>query len=217
MLVEILKPKMRKIRKIFLGLVLGLLTQQIARSQGAITYLSNLSGSSVTNISNARSGLITGNNPDGYILNAVQLAMNNPIGTPNSFTVTIYEVTNSLGGDQPGEEYIGTLNGPAPLTAGVYTYVPASQLILLPDAGYQLVESGSGNGSFEWSVTIGSKYFTSLGGWSFGDVLSGPQFAMIATPIPEPKFCYLFTLVGLGIFFRRQIVRIDNSSESNCV
>ena len=206
---------MANITKIFLGLAFGLFTEQIAQSQGAITYLSNLSGPSITNISNARTGFITGTNAGGYVLNAIKLAMDNPIDTPNSFTVTIYEVTNSPGGDQPGDEYIGTLNGPVPLTAGVYTYVPASQLILLPDSGYQLFEAGGGSGSFKWSVTMGSQYFISLGGWSDGDeasppnILFSPQYAIIATPVPEPKLCYLFALGGMGIFFRIRIPRIE--------
>src|SRR5580692_5707391 len=66
------ESKMLSIPKLFLGLALGLLTQQVAQSQGAIIYLSNLSGPPVANISNARSGFITGNNPSGYVLNAVQ-------------------------------------------------------------------------------------------------------------------------------------------------
>ena len=209
MRVDAIKAMMLIFKKFFLGLALGLLTQQIAQSQGAITYLSNLSGPSITNISNARTGFITGNNPGGYVLNAVQLAMNNSIGTPNSFTVTIYEVTNSLDGSQPGDEYIGTLNGRAPLIAGVYNYAPTSQLFLLPNSGYQLIETGSGNGSFQWSITTGSHYFNSLGGWSYGDTLFGPQYAIIATPVPEPKVCYLFVLAGLGLFFRRRISRIS--------
>jgi hypothetical protein len=195
---------MLNIAKKFLGLALGLLTQQIAQSQGAITYLSNLSGPSITNISNARSGFITGNNPDGYVLNAVQLAMNNPIGSPNGFTVTIYDVTNSPGGSGPPvENYIGTLNGSDPLIAGVYTYVATSQLILMPDSGYDLLVAGGGSGSFEWSVT--SSHFVSIGGWSDGDALYGPQYAVIATPIPEPNFYYLFALGGLRIFFRKGV------------
>jgi hypothetical protein len=207
---KLLKAKMLNIEKLFLGLALGLLTQQVAQSQGAITYLSNLGGPSVTNISNARSGFITGNNAGGYILNAVQLAMNNPVGNPNDFTVSIYEVTNPTGGSGlPGEDFVGTLNGSDPLRAGVYTYVPTSQLILLPDSDYQLTEAGGGSGSFEWSVTMGSQYFISLGGWSDGDSLFGPQYSVIATPVPEPNFCCLFALGGLGIFFHRRIAAIE--------
>jgi hypothetical protein len=210
MLVEILKAKMLNIKKLFLGLALGLLTQQIAQSQDAITYLSNLSGPSVTSISNARSGFITGNNPGGYVLNAVQMAMNNPVGNPNGFIVSIYEVTNSTGGSGlRGENYVGTLNGSDPVNAGVYTYVPTSQLILLPDSDYQLTETGGGSGSFEWNETTGSQHFISLGGWSYGDAVAGPQYAVIATPVPEPNFCYLFALGGLGIFFRRRIAAIE--------
>ena len=201
---------MLNIKKLFLGLALGLLTEQVAQPQGAITYLSNLGGPSATNISNARSGFITGNNLGGYVLNAVQLAMNNPVGNPNGFIVSIYEVTNPTGGSGlPEEDFIGTLNGSDPLRAGVYTYVPTSQLILSPDSDYQLTETGGGSGSFEWSVTIGSQYFISLGGWSYGDALDGPQYAVIATPVPEPDFCYLFALGGLGIFFRRRIAAIE--------
>jgi hypothetical protein len=217
MLVEFLKAKMLNIEKLFLGLALLLLTQQVAQSQSAITYLSNLGGSSVTNISNARSGFITGNNPGGYVLNAVQLAMNNPVGDPNGFTVSIYEVTKSTSGSGlPEENYVGNLNGSDPLNAGVYTYVPTSQLILLPDSDYQLTETGGGSGSFEWSETTGSQHFISLGGWAYGDDMVGPQYAVIATPVPEPNFCYLFTLVGL-ILFRRRAAAIGYSSESSCV
>jgi len=202
---------MSNIAKLFLGFgfALGLFTQQIAHSQGAITYLSNLSSPSVASFSNARSGFITGNNPGGYILNAVRLAMNDATGipnSPNSFSVTIYEITNSTGGSGlPGENYVGTLNGSAPLKAGVFNYVPASQLILLPDSDYDLLVAGGDSGSsFEWSGTFGSQYFISLGGWSYGDTLAGPQYAVIATPVPEPNFCYLFAIGGLGILFYRR-------------
>jgi len=209
---------MLNIAKLFLGLVLGLLSEQIAQSQGSITYLSNLSGPSDSEISNARSGFITGNNPGGYSLNAIRLAMNDATGIPNGFTVSIFEVTNATGGSGlPGENYVGTLSGSDPLRAGVYTYVPTSQLILLPDSSYDLLVSGGGSGSFEWSVTTGSQYFVSFGGWLDGDVPFGPQYAVIATSVPEPNFYYLFSFGGLGIIFRRRFVGLNKSLKSFCV
>jgi hypothetical protein len=78
------------------GLVVGLLSPQIATAQGSTAFLSNLaqpSSGSVAVGSNSwiAATFFTGGNSGGYLLNSVQLAMNDPSGGPGAFTVMIYD------------------------------------------------------------------------------------------------------------------------------
>ena len=75
--------------------VVGLLTQRVTQAQGTLTYLSNLGQpSSGSDIVGSNSWLFTtfrvGTNPNGYVLNSIQLEMTDASGTPSGFTVMLY-------------------------------------------------------------------------------------------------------------------------------
>jgi hypothetical protein len=126
--------------------------------------------------------------------------------------------------NSPGSS-LETLNGSAnPSTGGIYTYTDSSNLILSPQTTYFIVlTSGTAvaNGAYDWSY--GSEGPNSLynpsGGWvappfditddnyqssngsnwshvNFGEFA---QFAITATPIPEPSSSLLL-LLGSGVF-----------------
>jgi hypothetical protein len=196
---------------------LVLLAMQNTQAQGTITYLSNLGQTStgsnpVANDSWAASGIVTGDNPSGYILNSVQLGMADASGNPSGFTVAVYSAV-ALIKINPGSS-LGTLDGSAnPSTAGTYTYADDSNLILLPGHGYFIVLTAGtavANGAYQWSHTIPNAY-NPTGGWSAGSIwqssngstwtsTSGsPQFSVNATAIPEPSVWALI-LLGGGVF-----------------
>jgi|SRR5665213_1426781 len=186
---------------------------KIACAQG-IVYLSNLgqvsNGSDpVGNNSWLAAEFRTGADVDGYQLDSIQLAMTTASGNPSGFTAMLYS-SISLAATLPGSS-LGRLNGSLnPTTGGIFTYTPASSLTLSPRTDYFIVLTGNtaiATGAYEWNVTgtpsIGldgwggntSLCYSSDGSsWSF---LSGTlaQFALSATPVPEPS---AFGLLGLG-------------------
>ena len=122
--------------------LIGLLIRQSIMAQGTV-YLSNLGQISAGNNpigSNSwfAAEFITGSNPGGYSLDSVQLGMANASGNPGGFNVAVY-TDNGISGARPGGN-IGTLTGSLdPLTAGNYTYTPASSLVLSPSTDYFIV------------------------------------------------------------------------------
>jgi hypothetical protein len=212
----------------FLAIVaVTLLSPQIVQAQGT-TYMSDLAQSSsgsnpIGSDSWFATGFSTGTNPSGYMLNSIQLPMTGATGSPSGFTVMIY--TTGSGGEvyiNPGT-IVGTLNGSSdPETAGIYTYIPASSLTLLPRINYFIVLTAGttvSTGAYEWSF-CNSFSFNPVGGWheasgpagaefqssngSSWDTGSasvhGWQFAINATAIPEPSPVSLLFL-GTGILF----------------
>src|ERR1700733_1355144 len=121
-------------------LAVGLFAPQVTQAQGTLTYLSNLGQSSagsnpVGSNSWVASEIITGNNPDGYILNSIQLGMTNASGSPSGFMVMIYSAIFGSG-INPGSS-LDTLSGSTdPEASSVYTYTPASNLVLSPSTDY---------------------------------------------------------------------------------
>jgi hypothetical protein len=226
---SIIKMFRRKTVRCLFILVLAVFSSEIASAQGTITYVSNLgqpsSGSaSVGSNSWFAAGFITGTNVAGYVLNSVQLAVTDASGNPSGFTVMIYNEGNSLGGIIPGVS-LGTLAGPAnPATAGTYSYTPSVSLTLSPNIDYFIVlTSGTSvaNGAYGWSVTSiptpgynsyhwggGTSFLDSSDGvhWSFTSANYG-QFAIYATPAPEPGVLGLFALGGLLVAFQRRKTR----------
>jgi hypothetical protein len=202
----------------------ALLAPTIVQAQGT-TYLSNLGQLSIGSHAVASDSWLaadffTGNNADGYMLNSVQLGMTDASGNPNGFTIMIYANSNP---DTilPGSS-LGTLSGSAdPVTAGTYTYAPVSNLTLSPNADYFIVltaETAVANGAYDWSRTDTDSYnpnggwsgergifFTSSNGLNWN--LSSPyaQYAINATPIPEPSSLSLLGALALPafLFFRR--------------
>lgn len=217
-------------KKIIIIFVIGLLTRQFVLAQGEITYLSNLgqpsTGSNpVGSDSWIASEVITGNNSGGYLLDSIQLEMADASGNPSGFTIMIYNSAADFD-FHPGNS-LGTLNGSLnPASAGTYTYIAPSDFLLSPSTDYFIVLTSATpvtqfehpiNGAYEWNF-IGANLYNPSGGWRAGGVWKSsdglswainsgaPQFAINATPIPEPSSLAL-VLLGSGVLFyvRRQV------------
>lgn len=198
-------------------------------AQGTTTFLSNLgqppTGSlSVGSNSWLAAVFYTGANSGGYLLNSVQLGMADSSGNPSGFQVMIYTAKGS--GDVTPASNLATLAGQSdPATAGVYAYAPSSGLTLSAGTAYFIVladESAIATGAYEWNYT-GSYSYNPTGGWQapigFGAIdnyqssdgvnwslLGGPpQFAITATPAPEPGTFGLLALGGMVIGMRRMV------------
>jgi len=203
------------------------LIPQIATAQGILTYLSNLdqpsTGSNPVGSDSWYAALFrTGTNASGYDLNSIQLGMTDASGNPNSFTVMVYGAVQPPGASfMPGSS-LGTLDGSLnPATSGIFTYTDASNLMLLPHTVYAIVLTAGttvANGAYEWSYA-GADSYNPSGGWADdgGSVytsnngsswtpISGvnSQFAINATPVPEPSSEILLGLGGLAFLWRRR-------------
>jgi len=217
-------------KKIIIGgviiFVVGLFTPQIVQAQGT-TYLSNLGQASVGSMAVGSDSwlalpFIAGNNVDGYVLNSVQLALTDASGNPSSFTVMLYAPSNPAAG-LPGSS-LGTFSGSFdPVIGGTYTYTAPSSLMLSPSTEYFIVLTAGttvANGTYEWSLATTSSYnqndnwvIGAYGGRTFDTSIDGsswnstsgsyPQFAINATPIPEPSELALGALGALLLGFRR--------------
>ncbi|HEX3801183.1 MAG TPA: choice-of-anchor R domain-containing protein [Verrucomicrobiae bacterium] len=189
---------------------LATLASQTAYTQGT-TYLSDLNAMTTGNVSIGSDSwaaeiFFTGNDPNGYLLNSVQLSMANASGNPSGFTVGLYSVV-VRGFGVPGsslESLSGTSN---PANGGLYAYTPDSNLVLSPNTAYFLVlTSGTtvANGAYEWNLGGGNSiqsdhwnigdntgntgYESSSDGstWNF-NFTDYPQFAINGTIAPEPS------------------------------
>jgi hypothetical protein len=200
------------------------LVPQIVQAQGSVTFLSNLgqpttASGSVGSDSWLAAAFQTGPNASGYVLNSIQLGMADATGSPNGFTVFIC-ANGSLGGFSPGSS-LGSLNSSSdPLIAGNYTYTSGPTLALSPSTVYFIVlTSGTAiaNGAYEWSDAAANNYnpsggwFSLGGGWTSvngtswnGSTAAFSQFAINATPAPEPGIIGLFALGGLLVAFQRR-------------
>jgi PEP-CTERM motif len=207
----------------------ALLIPQTAQAQGTV-YLSNLgqssAGSLVVGSDSWLAALFrTGTNSGGYVLDSIQLGMTDASGDPIGFTAMLYSINTS---SPSPENSLGTLNGSSnPTTDGIYTFTPASNLILYSDAYYYIVlTAGTAvvNGAYEWSYASASSYNPSDGwisggalqtssngsSWS-GAVSHGPEYAINATAVPEPGVLSLFALGGLGFLCQRRRQRSGRS------
>jgi hypothetical protein len=209
--------------------VFGLLTPNMLPAQGTM-YLSNLDQSSVGSLAVGSNSwiaglFVVGQNPGGYVLNSVELAMNDAVGNPSGLQAMIY--SSGGGGYSPPAFYVGTLEGSLdPVSAGIYTFTPAEPITLLKGGGYSIVlTSGTAvaDGAYEWSYGSANSYNPS-GGWftlpggvsgawisSNGSIPSWvrngsafPQFAIEATAVPEPGVLSLIVLGGLHLVWHRR-------------
>jgi hypothetical protein len=215
---------MKKLLNGMIVFAVGLLAPQTARSQGTSTYISSLGLPSagteeVGSDSWIADQIKTGNNPGGYALDTIQLAMAPASGAPSGFTVMLYSAI-SFAAILPGTS-LGTLSGPTdPETDGTYTYT-ASDLTLSPSTFYFIVVTAGtpvASGLYAWSFA--SSLPSSSGGWdgavffitssdgSTWSTLSNTdgdlQYALTATPTPEPNTLGLLGLSGMLFFAWRR-------------
>jgi hypothetical protein len=213
------------IMRAILAFALAVLSPQTAQAQGTL-YVSSLGltstgSSSVGNDSWLATDFGTGTNAGGYLLNSVQLALGDASGNPSGFTAMIYNVNPHIGtGVFPGNS-LGTLNGSLnPVTGGIYTYSPASDLTLSPNTVCFIVLTDGtavASAAYEWSFT--STHAPTLsGGWQGDDTFLsssdglrwGPfspgyaQFAINGTPVPEPFTLGLLVLGGSFLVWHRR-------------
>ncbi len=207
---------------------LTLFAPHIIRGQG-ITYLSNLEQPSIGSHPVASDSWLaalfyTGNNIDGYVFNSIQLGMTDSTGNPSGFTAMIYADNGNHGGGAPGNS-IGTLNGSLnPANGGIYTYTGDSSITLSPSTPYYIVITAgtvAANGAYGWSLAgtdsynpsggwhviqgVSSGVFSSIDGSTWSSISATyPQFAITATPVPEPSaWALLFFGSGILIYARR--------------
>ena len=210
---------------------LGLVAPQTLPAQET-TYMSNLNQPSVGSLAVGSNSwmagiFLAGNNPDGYTLNSVELAMASASGNPADLRVMIYYAGG--GGIVPAYS-IGTLNGSLePVSPGIYTYTPAEPIIFARNSPYAIVltsDTAVLDGSYRWSYAAANSY-NPIGGWSTppssvagvyssvnGSRISWvkntsafPQFSIEATAVPEPGILGLFALGGLHFAWRRRITK----------
>ena len=161
---------------------------------------------------------LTGGNLGGYDFNSIQLAMTDAIGSPSGFTAMIYGGINNGTGVSPGSS-LATLTGSAnPSTAGIYTYTPTADLVLLPSTAYFIVLTAGTfvtDGAYEWSFAglpernagwgAGNSILRSANGLNWGFAHTGSaQYAITATPIPEPGILSLLGLSGVAFVWHRK-------------
>lgn len=211
-------------KNIIFMFVAVLLTTQFVIAQGTFTYLSNLGQPSTSSLSIGSDswqavGILTGNNVAGYSLDSVQLSMAKATGIPSEFAVMLYTQSGSPGGPSPGQS-LSTLDGSAnPTTAGVYTYTDDSSTILSPNSFYFIVLTAGttiADGAYIWSRAgtysynpsenwgAGTVWNSTDGSQWSGNIFLNPQFAITATPIPEPS---AVMLLGFGGFLLLSVRR----------
>ena len=232
MTIHVIKQEWTYMRKLIISgiiaSVFGLLAPQILQAQGT-TYLSNFDQSSVGSLAVGSDSWVagifeTGTNPSGYVLNSIQLAMTDALGSPGGFTVMLYAPAS--GSPLPGRS-LGTLNGSLnPVTAGIYTFTPTAPITLPVEYVYNIVLTAGtavADGAYEWSYAGISSYNASggwstlagaLGGawtstngslsWNGSDGSTFPQFAVNGSAVPEPGGLSLFVVGGFLLVWRRR-------------
>jgi hypothetical protein len=180
-------------------------------SQGTI-YLSNLGESGAGySVGGGSQSFATGLSSNGFVLNSVTLVMGAMLDNASNFTVSIFDDNAGTPGN-----LLSLLNGNNdPRTAGEYAYT-SSGLILASSTTYWIVascDSSSPNppimppGGYTWQETL-SQNILAGGGWSAGIGNTGFtgatfQFAVNATPVPEPSACALLG-VAVILFLSRK-------------
>jgi hypothetical protein len=209
-----------------IGFAIAFFAPQLTQAQGTL-YMSSLSGTATGNAAVGSDSWLadefgTGPNSGGYMLDSIQVAMADASGNPNGIDVMIYTQANIQIAVLPGSS-LGTLTGSAnPATAGIYNYTSSSPISLSPMTVYFVVLTSSttvASGAYNWTESAYPPSVNSWGigngilesnngtsGWSSTPYLGIPQFAIYATPAPEPGVVGLFALGGLLVGFQRRRV-----------
>jgi hypothetical protein len=196
----------------------GLFRSQITQAQGT-TYLSNLGQSSSRSFPVASDkwiaqSFLTGTDSGGYMLNSVQLRMDAASGNPNDFDVSIDHVVADVGVGIIPASSLGSLSSSDPAAGGIFTYT-TSHIALRPATLYFVVVTSAtamAQGAYNWSGLSSGAQSNNM--WSIGpysdfstDGLNwdtgrnaGFQFAISATPIPEPSSLSLLGALALPAF-----------------
>lgn len=149
----------------------------------------------------------TGNNPLGYDLNYIQLAIADALGSPAGFTVSLYSQNNFA----PGQ-FLAALTGSSnPSTAGFYFYT-APGIYLAPSTEYCIVVAASTPypaGTYYWNNGFAAG---GIDGWqnvasaNSSDGVSWSEnsrdyfeSAIYATAVPEPSVWILLPFSGIFI------------------
>jgi hypothetical protein len=193
-----------------------------AHAQGTV-YLPNLAEPSAGGLSVGSDQWIaslfrTGDNTGCFALESIQVSMNATIGTPESLTVSLYSYDNNT--TFPGSS-LGTLIGSSPVSGKVFEFT-ASGMILSASTSYFLVLSSGtpiDQGAYTWNQSANLDY-VAANGWQMAagfSVFDGEiwdrsrgvpmQFAIYATPVPEPSSFALLLCGGAliaGYRCRRQ-------------
>jgi hypothetical protein len=201
-------------RKILFTLVpaIGLLLPPMGQAQGTL-YVSNLgltpnTSASIGNDAWIAQSIITGIDSSGYILNSVQLLMDEGSGSPSGFNVSIY----SFSGSDP-QNNLGSLTGSDPMAGGLFTYA-TSGIMLSPSTVYFVVLTAAtpvSQGAYDWSALaeggsalginqwiINDSYYSSANGssWTGHNRYDTFQLAIYATAVPEPA---TLSLAGMSL------------------
>jgi PEP-CTERM motif len=203
--------------------------------QAQTTNLSNLSQPSAGNLAVGSDSWLatafqTGTN-GYYLLDSIQLKMDDASGNPGGFSVSIYTNIGASGVLPKG--ILATLDGSLdPASANFYTFTAVSNLLLSPRTPYFIVltaDTAVANGSYAWDYANTASYNQTSGWFSWEAVWSSSngsswslpntsylQFAITATPIPEPG---VLSLVGLGglafIWHRRKANMIERKASKS--
>jgi hypothetical protein len=180
-----------------------------------ITYVSNLGGNpadytgyGIGSNQWLANSFVTGTTSAGYQLNSVQIPVG-VNGNPSGFSLSLY----SDNGGHPGNN-LGTLGGSNPTDWALYNFT-ASGIELTPSTTYWIVATSPtpaySDDSYYWVFASDTSYTSSDGwsmnpdGWrasfsggsSWGNGTGSPyQFAVSATPVPEPE---IYSLAGSGL------------------
>ena len=197
-------------------LAIALFAANTIQAQGTTTFVSNLGqapdGSHpIGSDSWLAVQFLTGNNPGGYELGSIQLSMSATTGKPGGFSVMLYTPLLPLTAGYP-ECKLATLGGSAdPATGGIYSYTPASSLILSPNNPYLIVlDAGTAvaSGAYEWNYMniaaynpnggwkVGGTMFSTDGAYPWKSIDGHFQFAINATAVPEPGIVNLTVAPG---------------------
>lgn len=168
----------------------------------------------------------TGFSSSAFNLDSIQIAMDDASANVVGFSLSVHRDHEGMPGDNLGH-LIGSTN---PALAGIYSYT-ASGITLSPATAYWIVAASDSSaiGFCVWK-TANSTNYISNDGWSIktempyglimtsvgviGNGIAPLQFAMNATPVPEPQIAGLCGLFLMAILQCRKTGRCGEPEPS---